>query len=159
MDSVSHTQHLSFRVQDARYALPLDQVREVIDGGAVTPVPLMPAFVLGIVNLRGCMIPVIDLAARFGLAPPPPGKRTCLVIAEAMLDGQPHRIGLRVQAVETVLEVHADDIDPAPPFGTGIRPDFIAGVLQDDTAVTVMLDLPRLVALEDLQSTFLAGAS
>lgn len=151
---VSHKQHLSFRVQNARYALALDRVREVIDCGQITPVPLMPRFVLGVINVRGCMIPVIDVAARFGQVATASGKRTCLVIVETPLENQLHRIGLLVQAVETVLDVHTDDIEPAPPFGAGIRQDFIEGVFQDGPAAIAILDLQRLIALEDLQSTF-----
>jgi purine-binding chemotaxis protein CheW len=154
MESVSYKPHLSFRVQGARYALALDCVREVIDCGPVTPVPLMPLFVLGVINVRGCMIPVIDLAARFALAPTIPGKRTCLLITDAILDSEPHRIGLLVQAVESVVDVHTDDIQSAPSYGSAIRPDFIAGVVQDGLCTLSILDLRRVVALEDLQSTY-----
>lgn len=151
VDAFSHKQHLSFRVQGARYALALDQVREVIDCGPIRPVPLMPAFILGIINVRGCMVPVIDLAARFDLSSTSRSKRSCVVVAEASFEQQPHRVGLLVDAVETVMDVHADDISPAPAFGSAIRQDFIAGVLSDSPAA-VILDLQGLVALEELQS-------
>lgn len=157
VESFSHKQHLSFRVQGARYALALDQVREVIDCGPIRPVPLMPTFVLGIINLRGCMVPVIDLAARFGLPLTSRTKRSCVLVAEASFEQQPHRIGLLVDAVETVVDVHADDISPVPAFGSAIRRDFIAGVLNDSPAA-VILDLRGLVALEELQSPFRATA-
>ncbi|AHL75375.1 chemotaxis protein CheW [Stutzerimonas stutzeri] len=158
MDSISYKQHLSFRVQGARYALALDHVRELIDCGPVTPVPLMPSFVLGIVNVRGCMVPVIDLAARLDLPPTQRSKRSCVVVAEALFDQQSHRIGLLVEAVETVLDVHADDISPAPVFGSDIRQDFIAGVLNGNPGDTVILDLQQLVMLGDLQPIFRAAA-
>lgn len=157
MDSLVTNQHLSFRVRDSRYALALNRVREVIDCSTVTPVPLMPAFVLGIVNVRGCMVPVIDLAARFGMMQTLRGKRTCLVIAEAALGDDLHRIGLLVDAVETVIDAHPDDIEPPPPFGTGIRQDFIAGVLRNAAGNTLIIDLQQVVALNEMQSTFRLG--
>lgn len=157
MESASYKPHLSFRVQGARYALALDCVREVIDSGPVTPVPLMPRCVLGVVNLRGCMIPVIDLAARLAQAPTMPGKRTCLLIADAILDSESHRIGLLVQSVESVLDVHTNDIQSAPFTGTSVRADFIAGVVQDGPSTLALLDLQRVVALEELQSTYVCA--
>ncbi|MBV7515937.1 chemotaxis protein CheW, partial [Pseudomonas sp. PDM25] len=99
-------QHLSFRVRQARYALPIELVREIIEYGQVTAVPMMPAFIHGVINLRGNVVPVLDLAARFGLDLTEPGKRTCIVIIELELDGngQAQRIGLVVDAVDAVLD-------------------------------------------------------
>ena len=151
--SINYSQYLVFRVQGARYALRLDQVEEVAECGPVTPVPLMPSFVLGIINVRGCVVPIIDLAARLKLPSRPRGKRASLVIVEALFESHSYRIGLLVDAVETLLDVHTDDIATAPSFGSAIRRDFIIGILQGDSANAIALDLQRLVALDELQPT------
>ncbi|WP_240348623.1 chemotaxis protein CheW, partial [Pseudomonas viridiflava] len=89
-------QHLSFRVRDARYALPIELVREIIEYGQITTVPMMPSFIHGVINLRGNVVPVLDLAARFGMPLSVANKRTCIVIIELFLDDQEQRIGLVV---------------------------------------------------------------
>lgn len=149
-------QHLSFRVRDARYALPIDLVREIIEYGQVTTVPMMPVFIHGVINLRGNVVPVMDLAARFGQDLSVPNKRTCIVIIELDLDEQHQRIGLVVDAVDAVLDIEPDQVEQAPPFGAGIRTDFIAGMARDDRGFTIILDVRRVLSLEDIRQLSLA---
>lgn len=115
-------QHLSFRVRDARYALPIDLVREIIEYGQVTTVPMMPVFIHGVINLRGNVVPVMDLAARFGQDLSVPNKRTCIVIIELDLDEQHQRIGLVVDAVDAVLDIEPDQVEQAPPSAPASAP-------------------------------------
>lgn len=143
-------QHLSFRVRQARYALPIELVREIIEYDQVTTVPMMPECIHGVINLRGNVVPVLDLAARFGAELTVPGKRTCIVIIELQQDEQQQRIGLVVDAVDAVLDIEAADVEPAPPFGAGIRTDFIAGMARDEKGFTIMLDVRRVLSLEDI---------
>ncbi|MBD9414970.1 purine-binding chemotaxis protein CheW [Pseudomonas sp. PDM16] len=151
-------QHLSFRVRQARYALPIELVREIIEYGQVTAVPMMPSFIHGVINLRGNVVPVLDLAARFGLDLTEPGKRTCIVIIELELDGngQAQRIGLVVDAVDAVLDIDPRDVEQAPPFGTGIRTDFIAGMARDEQGFTIIVDVRRVLSLDDIRQLSLA---
>lgn len=155
-EAAESVQHLSFRVRDARYALPIDLVREIIEYGQVTTVPMMPVFIHGVINLRGNVVPVMDLAARFGQDLSVPNKRTCIVIIELDLDEQHQRIGLVVDAVDAVLDIEPDQVEQAPPFGAGIRTDFIAGMARDDRGFTIILDVRRVLSLEDIRQLSLA---
>lgn len=143
-------QNLSFRVRQARYALPIELVREIIEYGQITTVPMMPPCIHGVINLRGNVVPVLDLAARFGAELTVPGKRTCIIIIELELNEIQQRIGLVVDAVDAVLDIDASEVEAAPPFGTGIRTDFIAGMARDERGFTIMLDVRRVLSLEDI---------
>ncbi|MHA6493928.1 chemotaxis protein CheW [Pseudomonas borbori] len=149
-------QHLSFRVRKERFALPIELIREIIEYGQITTVPMMPSFIHGVINLRGNVVPVLDLAARFGLELTEPGKRTCIVIIELPLDDQVQRIGLVVDAVDAVLDIDADEVEPAPPFGAGLRTDFISGMARDDRGFTIILDVRRVLSLDDIRQLSLA---
>ena len=146
----SSVQHLSFRVRQARYALPIELVREIIEYGQITTVPMMPSCIHGVINLRGNVVPVLDLAARLGNELTVPGKRTCIVIIELELNELQQRIGLVVDAVDAVLDIDAADVETAPTFGAGIRTDFIAGMARDERGFTIMLDVRRVLSLEDI---------
>ncbi|MEK1943521.1 MAG: chemotaxis protein CheW [Pseudomonas sp.] len=149
-------QHLSFRVRDARYALPIDLVREIIEYGQITTVPMMPSFIHGVINLRGNVVPVLDLAARFGMPLSIANKRTCIVIIELHLDEQEQRIGLVVDAVDAVLDIDTETVEPAPPFGAGINTDFIAGMARDERGFTIVLDVRRVLSLDDIRQLSIA---
>ena len=156
MDNLQSTapgavQHLSFRVRQARYALPIELVREIIEYGQVTAVPMMPGFIHGVINLRGNVVPVLDLAARFGMPLSVPDKRTCIVIIELDLGDSQQRTGLVVDAVDAVLDIEAASIEPAPPFGAGIRTEFIAGMARDEAGFTIVLDVRRALSLDDIR--------
>jgi purine-binding chemotaxis protein CheW len=107
-------QYLTFALSDEVFAMDIRTVREIIQYGAMTTVPLMPAFVRGVINLRGAVVPVIDLQARFG--------RPAADISERV------ELGLMVDAVSEVIEIATDQIEPPPNFGTAVRRDFIQGM-------------------------------
>lgn len=124
----SGTQYLTFALGDEVFAMDIRTVREIIQYGAMTTVPLMPAFVRGVINLRGAVVPVIDLQARFGRPAADVGKKTCIVIFDSMRDGERVELGLMVDAVSEVIEIAPDQIEPPPNFGTAVRRDFIQGM-------------------------------
>jgi len=148
---VDAIQHLSFRVRDAGYALPIALVREIIEYAEVTRVPMMPAYIHGVINLRGNVVPVLDLAARFGLSLTDPGNRTCIVIIELPLADGLQRIGLVVDEVDEVLEIDPRQIMPAPAFGTSIRSDFIAGMAQQVQEFLIILNMLQVLSLDDIR--------
>lgn len=148
--AAAEIQHLSFRVRQARYALPIELVREIIEYGQITGVPMMPSCIHGVINLRGNVVPVLDLAARFGMARTEAGKRTCIVIIELDLNEIQQRIGLVVDAVDAVLDIRTADVEPAPAFGAGIRTDFIAGMARDDRGFTIILEVRKVLSLDDI---------
>jgi len=121
-------QYLTFHLAAEVFAMDIRTVREIIQYGPMTGVPLMPDFVRGVINLRGSVVPVIDLRARFGQAPAEVSKKTCIVVFDALRDGERLELGLLVDAVNEVMDIPASQIEPPPSFGTAVRREFIRGM-------------------------------
>jgi purine-binding chemotaxis protein CheW len=121
-------QHLTFAVGSEVFAAGIRTVPEIIQHSAMTSVPLMPSFVRGAINLRGTVVPVIDLHASFSRAPARVGKKSCIVIFDALRDGDHTELGLLVDSVSAVIEIAATSIEPPPQFGATVRRDFICGM-------------------------------
>ncbi len=143
-------QYLTFLLGTEVFAMDIRTVREIIQVGAMTTVPLMPAFVRGVINLRGAVVPVIDLHARFGRRPATLGKKSCIVIFDALRDGERVELGLLVDAVSEVFDIAADAIEAPPDFGTAVRRDFIRGIGKLGTRFVVVLDPDRAFDVEDM---------
>ncbi len=143
-------QYLTFLLGTEVFAMDIRTVREIIQVGAMTTVPLMPAFVRGVINLRGAVVPVIDLHARFGRRPATLGKKSCIVIFDAVRDGERVELGLLVDAVSEVVDIAADAIEAPPDFGTAVRRDFIRGIGKLGTRFVVVLDPDRAFDVEDM---------
>lgn len=116
---------LTFMLGEGMFAVDIRIVREIIQHGPLTAMPLMPHFVRGVINLRGAVVPVIDLHARFGQTPAQVGRKTCIVMVELQREGERQALGLLVDAVSAVVEIAANAIEPAPSFGAPVRRDFI----------------------------------
>lgn len=145
-------QHLTFVVDGETYAVDTLAVREIIEFGQLTQVPLMPACIRGVINLRGAVVPVVDLEARFGGRPTRVGPRTCIVILE-VCDGEDTQVlGVVVNAVSEVLEIAAADIRPAPAFGSRLAPHFIAGMVKSGEGFVTLLDVARVLDVHELAS-------
>ena len=145
-------QHLSFRVGEAEYALPILQVREILAYGDVTRVPGVAGHFRGVLNLRGSVVPVVDLAVRFGHAPAPTTRRTCVVVVELPVRGEKHAVGLVADAVSEVLELATRDVEPVPAFGTGVRPDFLTGMGRHGQGFVLLLALGRILDMRDVHA-------
>lgn len=143
-------QCLTFVLGGETFALGIQGIKEIIEYRAPTEVPMMPACVRGVINLRGAVVPVMDPLARFGRASSAVGKRTCIVIVETERGDERQVIGVLVDAVSEVLEIGAADIEPAPSFGTRIRSDFIAGMAKVRGRFVILLDALRLLALDEV---------
>jgi purine-binding chemotaxis protein CheW len=143
-------QFLTFWLDDEPFALDIATVREIIQCGSMTTVPLMPEFVRGVINLRGAVVPVIDLRARFGRTRGAIGKKSCIVIFDASHGGERAEIGLLVDAVSEVVEIAADRIEPAPAFGATVRRDFIAGMGRIGGRFVVMLDPAKAFDIDEM---------
>lgn len=144
-------QNLSFHCMNVALALPISRVREIIEYGNLTTVPMMPPYVLGVINLRGNVVPVVDLSARFGAGATKLGKRTCIIILELPRAGESALVGLVVDAVDEVLDVDSGQIEPPPSFGTAIRSDFILGMARREQGFLIILRVDKLLDLDALQ--------
>lgn len=144
-------QFLRLAVGGERYAVRIDAVREILELARMTRLPLMPSFVCGVMNLRGAVVPVIDLGARLGGEATVHGRRTCVVIVDIGLSSEhPHRLGMLVDAVYEVFDSPADEVEPVPRLGTRIDPTFIRGMVRVRGQSTADLDLDRVLDQQTL---------
>ena len=149
-DPATPMQYLTFVLNSEVFAMDIRCVREIIQHGAMTAVPLMPNFVRGVINLRGAVVPVIDLQARFGRAQARVGNKTCIVVIDASGEGEKTELGLMVDAVSEVIDIAKTDIEPPPQFGTSIQRDFIQGLGKVDGKFVVILDTARALNVDDM---------
>ena len=156
-EAAEGAQYLTFRLGAELYAIGIGNIKEIIEFGSVTPVPMMPEFIRGVINVRGAVVPVIDLLARFGKGVSQATKRTCIVIVELACEGETQNVGVMVDAVNEVLEISAADIEPAPAFGAGLRADFIGGMAKVGGRFIVLLDIGRVLSVDEI--SMLAQAS
>lgn len=143
-------QFLTFSVGDEVFAMNISTVREIIQLVSVTTVPLMPDFVRGVINLRGAVVPVIDLQSRFGRGTTVPGKKTCVVIFDSVRQGEKIELGLLVDSVSEVVDIASDQMEPPPQFGTSIRRDFIQSLGKVRGVFVAILDPDRTLDLDDM---------
>ena len=146
----SPQQYLTFSLGGEVFALGILNVKEIIEFGHITEIPMMPAFIRGVINLRGAVVPVIDLSARFGGSSSTVSRRTCIVIVE-LGDGEERQdLGVIVDAVNEVLEIPRADIEPPPSFGARIRADFIQGMGKVDGHFVIILNVERVLSTEEI---------
>lgn len=149
-------QYLTFRVGQEMFAVGILHIREIIEYGTLTTVPLMPDFVRGVINLRGSVVPVIDLSARFGRAESQINRRSCIVILEVETPAGKNEglqeIGVVVDAVSEVMEIRPEDIEPSPSFGTRIRSDFIAGMGKVQGRFVILLDVQCTLDIDEMST-------
>lgn len=146
----NQNQFLTFALGGEVYAIEILSIREIIDYGNLTAVPMMPAFIRGVINLRGSVVPVVDLAARFDGESAEITKRTGIIIIEVADGETTMNIGAVVDSVNEVLEIPPGDIEPSPSFGTRIRTDFIRGMGKVDGKFLVLLDVASVLSVDEL---------
>jgi purine-binding chemotaxis protein CheW len=146
-------QYLTFFIRGEEYAAGILRVKEIIEFERVTRVPAMPEHVRGVINLRGAVLPVIDLAAKFGHGPSEPARTTCIVVAETELAGEMLTVGVMADAVSEVVDIADDAIEVPPSFGTHIRADFLTGMGKLDNRLVLVLDVDRVLSPVELQQT------
>jgi purine-binding chemotaxis protein CheW len=132
------------------FAIGILAIKEIIEYGNLTEVPMMPDYIRGVINLRGSVVPVVDLAARFGRKGTELTRRTCIVIIEVESDQEKQVVGVVVDAVNEVLEIPGDQIEPPPAFGAKIRTDFIRGMGKVDGKFVIMLNVDNVLSIDDL---------
>lgn len=150
IEAGSGHQYLAFTLRNEIYAIDILQIREIIEFGNLTEVPMMPQTVRGVINLRGAVVPVIDLSARFGRKLTEVGRRTCVVIVEIGHDDDTQTLGVLVDAVNEVMEIRDSEIEPPPAFGAKIRTDFIAGMGRVEGHFVIILDVGKVFSVGEI---------
>lgn len=144
-------QYLVFSLCGETFAIGIRRIKEIIEYGQLTEVPMMPDLVRGVINLRGAVVPVVDLAVRFGRAPTEIARRTCIVIIEIEAQqGETQVVGVIVDAVNEVLDIPAHEIEPPPSFGARIRSDFIEGMGKVAGKFVILLNLKHALSVDEL---------
>lgn len=150
--AVETHQYLTFLLGEETFAIDIVQIREIIEFSGLTTVPLMPNFLRGVINLRGSVVPVVDLSVRFGRAAMHVQPLTCVVILEIVHENELQFIGILVDAVSEVIEIPETDIEPPPTFGSMLRPEFIYGMGKVNGHFVVLLDVNHVLSIEEMAS-------
>lgn len=166
-------QYLTFTLGNELFGVPIGHIKEIIEYSELTTVPTMPGAVRGVVNLRGAVVPVLDLELRFGREPSTIGKRSCIVIFELRSAGEEVKpedaaaeedeeaaqyLGMIVDAVNEVLEIPLDNMEPAPSFGTSVHADLIRAMGKVEGRFVIILDVAKVLALDGLEPLSLPAA-
>lgn len=142
--------YLTFLLNDEEYAISIKRVREIIGMQQITQIPKTPEFIKGVINLRGKIIPVIDLRRKFGLMPQEYNERTCIIVVEVLFGEIPRQIGVVVDLVSEVISLQPDDIEPPPQYCTQIDVSFITGIGKLKERVVIILNIEELLSREEL---------
>lgn len=155
------SQYLTFLLGGEMFAIPILNIKEIIEYGQLTTVPMMPEFIRGVINLRGAVVPVVDIAVRFGRKSTAVTRRTCIVIIEIETESGDERqdIGVVVDTVNEVLEIPRTEIEQAPSFGAKIRADFIQGMGKIGGKFVVILDVNQVLSVDEMAQLSLAGGA
>lgn len=152
VETIEQTQFLTFLLAEESYAVTILRVREIIEHDTVTRVPNTPPSIRGVINLRGAVVPVVDLAVRFGLRDSRVTKRTCVIIVEVEVGGDRLVMGLMADAVSQVIDLLPADIEPPPAFGTRVRVDFLKGLGKIGKKFVLILDIDRVLSSEEVRA-------
>ena len=150
-------QYLTFMLGGETYAMGILAIKEIIEYGNLTEVPRMPAFIRGVINLRGSVVPVIDLSSRFGKQATNVTRRTCIVIIEVASDHETQDVGVMVDAVNAVLDIPPQEIEPPPSFGANIRADFMSGMGKVNGKFVIILNVQHVLSVDEMST--LAGVA
>jgi purine-binding chemotaxis protein CheW len=143
-------QYLTFMIGGEEYAVSLLKVKEIIEYDTVTEIPKTPEWVRGVINLRGNVVPVIDLAVKFRLAPSVAGKLTCIVITEVQCEGEATVMGVMADSVRQVIDLKPQDIEETPTFGTRVKVDYLLGMARSGKKFCLILDTEKVLSTEEL---------
>jgi purine-binding chemotaxis protein CheW len=152
-------QYLTFTVTGGSFAIAIASIKEIIEYRAPTEVPMTPGYMRGIINVRGHVVPVIDLAVRFGRPRAEATRRTCIVILEVDEQDEQHVIGVVVDTVSAVMEIADADVEPSPSFGAKVRSEFITGMGRIGERFVILLDIGKVLSAEELAMLGDAGSA
>ncbi len=143
-------QYLTFHLANEEYAISILRIKEIIEYDQITKVPRMPGWVRGVINLRGSVVPVIDIAVKFGMEETKVSPLCCVIIVELEIDGEPIVMGVMAESVSQVVDLSPEDIQVPPAFGTRLRADFLLGMGRVEKKFALILDIDRILSTEEL---------
>lgn len=149
--------YLTFTLAGEEYGISILKVKEIIGLLAITMVPQTPDYVKGVINLRGKVIPVVDLRLKFGIPPMDYTERTCIIVVEIRADAASILIGIVVDAVSEVLNIKAGDIEETPNFGSRLQTDYILGLAKVGESIKILLDIDRVLRAEEIENMSMAA--
>jgi len=152
-------QYLAFALDEELFAVGVDKIREIIDFTTVTKVPQTPDSMRGVINLRGNVVPVIDMRRKFAITESPDTVDTCIVVLEVSMDNETTVIGALVDSVQEVFEMEANQIEPPPKIGANLRTDFILGMGRKASDFIIILDVDKVFSSEELSQVTQTGLS
>ena len=144
------TQYLTFELDRETFALDVAKVREILDSPAITKVPQTPAYMRGVINLRGSVVPVIDLRLKFGMSETAQTVNTCIIVVEIELEGELIILGALADSVQEVVDLEPEQIEPAPRIGTKLNTDFIQGMGKHNEQFIMILDIDKVFSATEL---------
>jgi purine-binding chemotaxis protein CheW len=148
--AAENIQYLTFTLAEEVFAIDIARVREVLDFTTITRVPCTPEFMRGVINLRGSVVPVVDMRLKFGMPATELGMNTCIVIVEVTVDGEQTVLGAMADSVREVLELEPESIEPPPRIGTRLNIEFIRGMGKRDEQFMIILDIDRVFSFAEL---------
>ncbi len=143
-------QYLTFKLDGESFATEISKVREVLEYTQVTPVPRSPEFMQGVINLRGSVVPVVDLRLQFGMAAAEQTVDSCIIIIEVNIEGTSTVLGALADSVQEVIDLKAEQLEPAPSFGTRIDNDFVQHMGKLEDRFVIVLDMNKVFSLEQI---------
>jgi purine-binding chemotaxis protein CheW len=152
------TQYLTFKLDEEIFALDISKVKEVLDYTEITKIPQTPEFMKGVINLRGGVVPVVDMRLKFGMSETAKTVNTCIIIVEVTIVGETTVLGALVDSVQEVLDLEPGQIEPAPRIGTRLQTEFIRGMGKRDNRFIMILDIDKVFSADELAAVESAGA-
>ena len=151
-ETIETTQYLTFNLSDEVFAVDVGRVREILEITSITKVPQTPDFMRGVINLRGSVVPVIDLRLKFGMSETERTVNTCIIVVEVNMDGETIVLGSLADSVQEVIEMEPEQIEAAPHIGTHLNTDFIKGMGKHDNRFVMILDIDKIFSAQELEA-------
>jgi purine-binding chemotaxis protein CheW len=148
--TVNSKQYVTFCLAEELFGVEVSRTREILSVISVTSVPQTPDYMLGVINLRGQVVPVIDMRLKLGLSAAEETQDTCIIVVEVLVDGEPIVVGALADAVREVLEIKSDAIEPPPRLGTRLNTEFIKGMGKIDEDFLILLDIDKIFNSDEI---------
>ena len=151
-EELEATQYLTFKLDEEVFALDVAKVREILEESSITKVPQTPDFMRGVINLRGSVVPVIDMRLKFGMSRTEKTVNTCIIVVEVQLEDEVIVLGALADSVQEVIEREPSQIEAAPHIGSRLNTDFIRGMGKQDSNFVIILDIDKVFNSDELAS-------